>query len=482
MPNPYAALDATAQADLVRTGEASPAELVDAALDAVDATAELNAVIHRRDERARAEAEQVRPGEQPFAGVPIVVKDLDGFLAGEPYHAGSRHLRDHGFVPDVTSELIARLQRAGFVVVGTSNTPELGLIPSTEPVVTGPTRNPWDTGRTAGGSSGGSAAAVAGGVVPVGHAGDGGGSIRIPAAMCGLVGHKPSRGRISLGPTETEAWGGLVARHVVTRSVRDCAAILDAVEGPLLGDPYWAPRPERPYVEELGRSDRRLRIGWSTVAGDGSAVDPAIAAAVRSAAEAAAEMGHQVEEATDLPSGDAELVQEMTGHFLSVFAVWVAQSLAQFEDWTGVAPTADTLEAHTWALGEVGRAIDALTYARSMEGLRSLSRRVMSWWGDHDVLLTPTVGELPPTLGQFGPAEDDPTAGVMRSASLVAFCIPFNITGQPAASLPLAEHAGLPIGVQLVGAPARDDVVLGLAAQFEAALPWADRRPPVWAG
>jgi amidase len=482
MPNPFAALDATAQAELLRTGDVGPVELVDAALAAIDATAELDAVIHRRDDRARAEAEQAEVGAQPFAGVPLVVKDLDGFLAGEPYHAGSAHLRDRHFVPDWTSELIARLQRVGFVVVGKANTPELGLIPSTEPVAYGPTHNPWDPTRTPGGSSGGSAAAVAAGVVPVGHAGDGGGSIRIPAAFCGLFGLKPSRGRISLGPTESEAWGGLVSRLVVTRSVRDTAAILDAVEGPLPGDPYWALRPTRPYLEAVTTPARRLRIGWTTATGDGSGVDAGVAAAVQRAAEAAEEMGHEVVEATDFPSSDSALVEEMTAHFLSVWPVWVAQALAQFERWTGEAPTAETVEPHTWALADLGRTVDAVTYADGLDGLRALSRRIVAWWDDHDLLLTPTVGELPPVLGQFGPADDNPMAGVFRSTPIVTFTIPFNITGQPAASVPVGESQGLPAGVQIVGGPARDDLVLGLAAQLEEALPWADRRPQVWAG
>lgn len=482
MPNPFAALDATAQAALVRSGEVSPTALVDAAIDAIDATSELNAVIHRRDDAARREAAAVPPGVQPFAGVPIVVKDLDGFLAGEPYHAGSRHLRDARYRSDVTSVLIERLIAAGFVIVGKTNTPELGLVPSTEPIAYGPSHNPWDVSRTPGGSSGGSAVAVAAGVVPVGHAGDGGGSIRIPASMCGLFGHKPSRGRVSLGPTETEAWAGLVARLVVTRSVRDTAAVLDAVAGPSAGDPYWATPPARPYLDELGDPPRRLRIGWSTNPGDGSAVDPEIVAATVATAELLASLGHEVVEATDLPVSDAGLVQEMTGYFLTCWPVWTAQDLDQFAAWTSVPVTEQSVEPHTWALAELGRTVSAVDLAVALDGLRNLTRRIVGWWSDHDVLLTPTVGELPPMLGQFGPAPDDPMAGVVRSASIVPFVIPFNISGQPAASVPLCEVQGLPVGMQLVGAPERDDVVIGLASQLEAARPWSDRRPKVWAG
>jgi len=482
MPNPYADLDATAQAQLVQDRSVKPEELVEAALDAIDATAELNAVIHRRDDRARREVASVDPSNQPFAGVPLVVKDLDGHLAGEQYHAGSRHLRDRGFVPERTSELLARLQRAGFVVVGKTNTPELGLLPSTEPLAYGAAHNPWDPTRTPGGSSGGSAALVAAGAVPVGHAGDGGGSIRIPASFCGLVGHKPSRGRITLGPDETEAWGGLVSRLVVSRSVRDTASILDLAAGPMTGDPYSAPATPRSCSEAVAAPEQRLRIGWTTAAGDGSEVDPKVAAVVERAAEAAEAMGHQVVEAAGFPMSDAALVQEMTGHFLTVYPVWTAQALDQFQQWTGEAPTADTVEPHTWALAELGRTVDAVTYAKGLDGLRSLSRRILAWWDDHDLLLTPTVGELPPVLGQFGATADDPMAGVLRATPIVTFTIPFNITGQPAASVPVGEVDGLPVGVQIVGGSSRDDLVLSLSAQFEAALPWADRRPEVWAG
>ncbi len=480
MANPFASLDATAQADLVRSGDVTPTELVDAALAAIDATSELNAVIHRRDDAARTEATRVRPGEQPFAGVPIVVKDLDGTLGGEPYHAGSKHLRDAHYRATVTSTLFQRLIDAGFVIVGKTNTPELGLIPSTEPLAYGPTRNPWDTARTPGGSSGGSAAAVAAGVVAVGHAGDGGGSIRIPAALCGLVGHKPSRGRVTLGPAETEAWGGLVSRLVVTRSVRDTAAILDAVAGPSSGDPYWAPPPSRPYVEELTET-RPLRIGWSASLPSNS-VDPRIVGATEAAAVTLASLGHHVTEAADLPSSDPALVAEMTGHFFACWPVWTARALDDFAAMTGTPVLESSVEPHTWTLAEIGRVTSGQAYAAGLDGLRALSRRLVSWWDDYDLLLTPTVPEVAPLLGLFGAEPDNALAGVARSESLVAFTIPFNITGQPVASVPLAEVDGLPVGIQLVGAPSRDDHVLAVAAQLERALPWADRRPAVWAG
>ena len=280
-------LDATAQAELVRTGDASPIELVDAAITRVEKlNAELNAVIHPLFDRARAAAAATAGG--PFRGVPIVVKDYDGMLAGAPYHAGNRALQAAGYVATDTSYLFEKLERAGFVIVGKTNTPEFGLMPTAEPEAHGPTRNPWDVTRSSGGSSGGSAAAVASGMVPVADAGDGGGSIRIPASMCGLFGLKPSRGRVSLGPDESEGWGGLVVRHMVTRSVRDSAAILDLLQGYMSGDYYTAPPPARPYLEEVGAEPGRLRIALRTEAPAAIApTDPACVAAAEDAARLA---------------------------------------------------------------------------------------------------------------------------------------------------------------------------------------------------
>jgi len=481
--NPYASLDATAQAELVHGGRATPVELVGAAIDAAgQLNPSLNAVIHERYDAALAEAETVDTS-LPFAGVPIVVKDLDGTLAGEPYHAGTRHLKQHGYVADVTSWAFERLQAAGFVIIGKTNTPEFGLVPTTEPEAYGPTSNPWNPAHSTGGSSGGSAAAVAAGIVPVGHAGDGGGSIRIPASECGLVGLKPTRGRVPLGPVETEAWGGLVSRLVITRSVRDTAAILDVMGGPGLGDPYGVATPERPYISEVGANPGRLRIGISLGAGDGTTVDPEVVEATRRTGELLASLGHDVVETSPPQLGDDAFFNELSGHFLTAYPVWVAQSVDDLAVRTGVAATADTVEPATWALAEAGRLIDGVSFANALEGLRSMSRRIQGWWADHDLLVTATIPELPPTLGQFGAQPDNPLAGVFRATPIVANTMPFNITGQPAISLPMAwSGSGLPIGVQIVAAFGRDDRLISIAAQLEAAAPWADRRPPVWAG
>lgn len=484
MAHPYAELDATAQAEQVRSGAVSPAELVEASLAAIDAIAPLNAVIHRRDERALAEAAAVRVGEQPFAGVPIVVKDLDGYLQGEPYHAGSVHLRDAGYVADRSSWLFQRLSRAGFVVVGKTNTPELGLVPTTEPLAYGPTHNPWDPTRSPGGSSGGSAAAVAAGAVAVGHAGDGGGSIRIPASFCGLVGLKPSRGRVSLGPDEVEPWSGLVARLAVTRTVRDTAAILDIVSGRGLGDTVMAPPSARPWVEEVGADAGRLRIGVSTDPGDGTISQPEVVAAIERTAAVLAELGHEVEPAAGLPSGDPSFVAEMTTHLLTAMPVWTASALDDFEARTGVAPTEATVEPGTWSLATLGRATSAVAFAAAVDGLRLMSRRIVSWWeGPYDLLLTPTVPEVPPVLGEFAAAPDNPAAGIGRAAAVVPFTIPFNISGQPAISVPAPPTpAGLPVGAQLVADWGREDLLIRVASQLEEAQPWAERRPEAWVG
>lgn len=481
--NPFAGLDATAQADLVRAGEATPIDLVHGAIDAADdVNPSVNAIIHERFERALDEAARVDLSA-PFPGVPIVVKDLDGTLAGEPYHAGTRHLKEHGYVADVSSWLFERLQRAGFVIIGKTNTPEFGLVPTTEPEAYGPSRNPWDPDRSTGGSSGGSAAAVAAGIVPIGHAGDGGGSIRIPASACGLVGLKPTRGRVTLGPVETEAWGGLVARLVVSRTVRDTAAVLDIVSGPGLGDPYGVAAPDRPFLAEIGTDPGRLRVGFTTMSGDGTIVDAQVAAAVQRTAEVLAGLGHDVTEAAPPELGDAGYFAELSGHFLTAFPVWVSQSVDDLAIRTGEPATADTVEPLTWALAETGRGVSGVAFADAMDGIRVLSRRLQAWWTDFDVLLCATIPELPPTLGQFGAEPDNPLSGMFRATPVVGNTMPFNITGQPAMSVPIASSSeGLPIGVQLVGGFGREDHLVGLAAQLEAAVPWAARRPAIWAG
>ncbi|MCU1499999.1 MAG: amidase, Asp-tRNAAsn/Glu-tRNAGln amidotransferase subunit [Acidimicrobiales bacterium] len=480
--NDVAALDATDQAALVRSGEISATELVQAAIDRAEAVnGELNAIIHPRYERALAEA-AAGPPDGPFAGVPFVLKDLDGVAAGEPFHGGTRFLRDHDHVATTDSTLTARFRDAGLIVIGRTNTPELGLVTTTEPEAYGPTRNPWDLTRSTGGSSGGSAAAVAAGIVPMAHAGDGGGSIRIPAGECGLVGLKPTRGRSSVGPELGEAWAGLVTRLAVTHTVRDTAALLDSVAGPGVGDPYWAPPPARPYADEVGADPGSLRIGWVTQPPDGSFVtDPQVAAATEATATLLADLGHRVEEAYPSSLDDGSHV----GHFLVAYSAWVARELDHLSELVGKPLTEDGFEPGTWAIAEGGRAVTATQYLAALEGLHAMTRATVAWWDveGFDLLLTPTIPELPPTLGQFAATPDNPLAGVFRASSIVTFTAPFNITGQPGISLPLHQSAeGLPMGMQLVAGPAREDVLIRVAAQLEQAAPWADRRPPIWSG
>jgi amidase len=466
------ALDATAQAELVRTGEASAAELVEAAVARAEATSDLNAVIHPRYERAVEEAGGPL-ADGPFTGVPFVLKDLDGSAEGMPLHLGTKVLRDAGYTATGDDTLTARFRRAGLVVIGKTNTPELGLVPSTEPEAYGPTRNPWDTTRTAGGSSGGSAAAVAAGVVPMGHAGDGGGSIRIPAAFCGLVGLKPTRGRVPVGPDVGEAWAGLVSRLAVTRSVRDTAALLDVVAGPDVGDPYWAPPPARAYRDEVGADPGTLRIGWAAQPVDESMeVDPEVAAATEAVARQLADLGHRVEQASPPALAD----EAVGAHFLTCFGVWTARELDRIGEMLGTPVTEAGVEPGTWAAAEMGRSVTGAQYVAGVEGLHANARDMVRWWEEDgwDLLLTPTVPELPLTLGQFAATAENPLVGLLRAAPVVAFTAPFNISGQPAISLPLARSAsGLPIGMQLVAAPAREDVLVRVAAQLEAAHPWA---------
>jgi amidase len=481
MTDELALLDATAQAELVRRGEASPRELVDAAIARIErVNPRLNAVVIPLFEKARARAAAPDLADGPFRGVPFLLKDLVCHSAGDPYHAGMRWLRDRGWTEAHDTFLAARFRAAGFVSLGKTNTPELGPVPTTEPECYGPTRNPWDPSRSPGGSSGGSAAAVAAGMVPVAHANDGGGSIRIPASACGLVGLKPSRGRTSLGPDIGESWAGLTIEHVVTRSVRDTAAVLDAVAGYQPGDPYTAPPPLRPYREEVGADPGRLRIGLlAHVAGGRIAVHADCTAAAHDAGRLLASLGHRVEGAYPAALDDAEAGRAAA----LVVATWTARDLAYWSERTGGTIGPGDVEPMIWGVAEMGRTFTAVEYVRAVEHLQAHARRVTQWWADgFDLLLTPTMPEPPPTLGQFSATPAEPLRGFARGADFVAFTLPFNVTGQPAVSLPLHWSASdLPIGVQLVAAYGREDVLLRVAAQLEQARPWAGRRPPVHA-
>jgi amidase len=477
MTEPF--LDACAQAELVRTGGVSPTELVDDAINRIEKlNPQLNAVIRTRFDEARREAASSLPNG-PFRGVPMVLKDLLCYWAGEQIHEGMDLPKEVGYVAQVDQELTRRFRAAGFVVVGRTNTPELGILPTTEPLAYGPSHNPWDPGRSTGGSSGGSAAAVASGMVAVGHANDGGGSIRIPASECGLVGLKPSRARVPLGPEFGDIMGGLVCELAVTRTVRDTAAVLDAVAGPAPGDPYAASAPDRPYVEEVGAHPGRLRIGVQTEAFGGDvATHPDCVAAAEAAAALLEAAGHHLE-ATRV---EALASQEVTEKFILVWSTGTAYDLDHY--WpakVGRPITQDDVEPLTWALAEVGRSVTAAQFLAARDRMSALGRAVARWYErGFDLLLTPTLSEPPPRLGEFDSGRDNPLHGLFRAASLCAFTPQFNATGQPAMSLPLHWNAdGLPIGVQLVAPYGREDILLRVASQLEEVAPWAQRRTPI---
>ena len=369
------------------------------------------------------------------------------------------------------------------MVIGRTNTPELGLMPSTEPELYGPVHNPWDTSRSAAGSSGGSAASVAAGIVPIGHAGDGGGSIRLPASLCGLVGLKPSRGRITTGPEAGEPWGGLVARLAVTHTVRDTALVLDAVGGPGPGDPAPLQMPATPYVAEVGADPGSLRVAWTVRPPDPNVTcDPEVVGVIEAVAGVLAGLGHVVDAQDPAPWVDDAEVASFTGHFIAAFGVWTAAELDSLGAAIGSPIGPEGCESGTWAVAEMGRAVTGTQYNAALEGLASARRGMATWWdaAGIDVLVTPTTPELPWLLGGFHDA-DNPLAGLMRSASIVPFMAPFNVSGQPAISLPLGWSAsGLPIGVQIVARHGAEDVLIRLASQLEVAMPWADRHPPIF--
>jgi amidase len=467
-----ALLDATAQAELVARGNLSARELVDAAIARIERlNPQLNAVIHERYERSREEAGSAAAG--PLQGVPFLVKDAVCHTAGDPFHCGMRALKTAQWTEPHDTWLAARFRAAGFVFVGKTNTPELASSCTTEPLAYGATHNPWDLSRSTGGSSGGSAAAVAAGLVPVAHGNDMGGSIRFPASMCGIIGLKPTRARTTLGPDFGEYWGPLTHEFVLTRTVRDTAAVLDAVSGPGPGDPYTAPPPTRPYGEEVGAPVERLRIGFRTRRRAGGAAHADCVAAVEDAARVLEGLGHTVQP-TEIPALDVPIDHA----FGIVMTVAIARDVARWSARLGRDITGE-LEPMNAMIAGAGGAITAAQYVDGLDDMSTWSRAVSAYWDDADVLVLPTSPEPPIELGVIAPERVE-NLGLM--ADLVSFTSPFDLTGQPAMSVPLHWNAdGLPIGVQLVARYGREDVLLRLAAQLETARPWADRHPPVFA-
>jgi amidase len=474
-------IDATEQARMIRDGEASPVELVDEAIAKIEElNPRLNAVIHPLFDGARQAAADELP-DGPFRGVPFLVKDLSCYMAGVPVHEGMRALRDAGYRPDHDMVITERFRRAGFVILGRTNTPELGILPTTEPVAYGATHNPWDLGRSPGGSSGGSGAAVASGMVSAAHANDGGGSIRIPASHCGLVGLKPSRARVTLAPDFGDVMGGLVIELALTRTVRDAAGILDAIQGPAPGDPYAVAPPARPYLEEVGADPGRLRVGLMTTppGGQFDAHSECVAAA-EAAAAALEELGHDVERSYPADLDDPGYIQ----NFLVRWTAGVAWNLDYWGAKIGRELGPDDVEPLTWALAEQGRTHSAGALLSAVEAAQAGARRVASWWANdgYDLLLTPTCAEPPPRLGEHDSPPENPLAPIVRATPFAIFTAGFNTTGQPGISLPLhVTPDGLPVGVQLVGGFGREDQLVQVAAQLEEARPWRERTPPVHA-
>jgi amidase len=468
-------IDATAQAELVRRRELTPLELVDAAIARIErVNPTLNAVITPLFEEAREAAVSPDLPDGPFRGVPFLLKDLGAMQKGQPYYLGNRALRDLGFRSPFDTPLGARFRAAGFITLGKTNTPEFGAQTTTQPLAFGATHNPWDLDRSTSGSSGGSCAAVAAGMVPVAHANDGGGSIRLPAAWCGLVGLKPSRGRVS-DPLDMRE----LAELVVSRTVRDTAAVLDAVHGSEPGDLFLVPLPARSYTAEVGADPGKLRIGILTRSSFAE-IHPECREATVATAKLLESLGHRVEESFPEALFDPEktlllALHRAHGHVMT-------QALGAV---LGRSVRRDDVEPYSWLVDLQAEQppVAFEEYLKATGRLNQWARRIARWWSTgFDLLLTPTVCEPPTTLAEMTPPEDEPWKLVSKIQQHVFFTSPFNLTGQPAISLPLHWSAeGLPVGVQLVAAIGREDLLIRVASQLERELPWIDRLPPVHA-
>jgi amidase len=460
-------------AGMVRAGEISARELVQVSLDRIEElNPELNAFVEVDGERALAAADEIGPGdERPFAGVPVAIKN-NRPVNGLRLTYGCSLMAD--YVADYDHNVTRRLREAGFVIVGSTTLPEYGILPTSEARIFGPTRNPWDLQRTPGGSSGGAAAAVASGMVPVAHGNDGGGSIRIPAACCGLVGLKPARGRVSAAPELGESLLGIDG--MLTRTVAETAAILDVLAGYEPGDASWAPPPTEPFAAAASSRPGRLRIAATTLPPIPEAVvDPACAQAVTDAAELLRSLGHDVQEVD--PPWQIDGVQELFG---AVFSTHVALSIAYSGTIAGREPTAADMEPMSWAIYSMVEHLNAVQGLGAALRLQAFTRSLVAFLAPYDMLLTPALAERPLPLGTLDTGDPDPMSTFTRSGLFTPFTPVFNASGQPGISLPLYQgQDGLPLAVQLVGRPAGEGALLALAAQLEEALPWARRRPPV---
>ena len=474
----YGEWDGLEMAERVRNGDVSAAELTEEAIRRAEAVnPQINAIVYDMYDHARELAGKASDGT--FAGVPFVLKDMTSHYAGTPTHNGTRLLAD---VPpsDYDSEIVKRFKRAGVITIGRTNTPELALAATTEPALFGPSRNPWDLDRTTGGSSGGSAAAVAARVVPIGHGGDGGGSLRMPGSCCGIVGFKPSRMRTPHGPDVSQIWESCCGEFVMTRSVRDSAFMLDEVAGQDVGAYYSTPAQERPFRDEIEREPGKLRVAFSRRGPDASETHADCIAAVEHAAKTLADLGHEVEEAA--PELPADLAEAFGDAFLGTIAIETARDVEELSELVGREVTEADLEPAIWSYMQYGHrfsGVDALRFRRT---LHSIARVVGPFFEDYDVYVSPTLAKPPVPIGNIDMQVPDHNEFFGNMFTFMPFTSLFNVTGSAGVSLPVWwNDENLPIGCQFITRMGRDGLLLSLAAQIERAIPWADRRPPVCA-
>jgi len=469
----YRAHDGLGLAKLIADKEVTPEEVLEAALARRDAVnPEINALVYHQDAQARGRVAADLP-DGPFAGVPFALKDLYAFEDGQPVTHGSELWKEQ--VAEGDSTHVARFRAAGLVTIGRTNTSELGLVWTTEPVAYGPCRNPWNTDHGVGGSSGGAAAAVAAGILPLAHATDGGGSIRMPAAHCGLFGLKPSRGRSPTGPFVGEGWAGISCGHVVTRSVRDSAALMDATCDPEVGDPYAAPPPSRPYLEEVGRAPGRLRVAYHTTDYTGEPLGDEVVSGIKEAARLLESLGHEVEEAA--PPVDFDWAAQS---MFTIVAANTRDSVMMRYEQLEREPNGYGLEQATWDMVERAADLSAVDYARAVTCFHIHGRRMGRFFETHDVVLSGTMRQPAPEIGTVTMNDWDAEELFRRATEQMPITSLFNQTGCPAMSVPLAwSKAGLPIGIHIGAGYGREDVLFRLAGQLEESQPWFDRVAPL---
>lgn len=460
----YVELDGYALHRLVRTGQLRPQEIAETAEAAREATAGTNTFVSRCTLQSLNDS-----ADGVFAGIPIAVKDLGNATSGDNNFEGMRLLKDLQWRSATDEGLSARLRRENAIFVGRTNTSELGIVPWTEPTSTGPTRNPRAPGRSAGGSSGGSGAAVAGGAVPIAVGSDGGGSLRIPASACGVIALKPSRGTISAGPNVGEVWSGLGTFGFLTRTVRDTALALDAVAGPLPGDPYASPERLGSFQAALDGASVPLRVGIVTQAfRENIEVEEPCRVAVERTGALLADLGHVVEAARPVAF---DSYAEMRRHLGRIMSVNIASRLALWSKRLDRVIREEDVEPVTWTTADHGKRHSGVAFLESINWAHRWTRELAAWWNEYDVLVTPTMPTLPPKLGAWEQTAD-PYAVISAAARLTHFTAPFNLSGQPGMSLPIHEHEGIPVGVQLVGRFGADAQLLQLASQLERMAVW----------